>query len=121
MSNKKPNEIIRNLREDNDLNQAKIAKIIGTSQQYYSKYERGKFEIPLRTMIALADYYEVSLDYLAGRTDCAQGVYGLNKDIVKDYSVSKLISDILSLNNNGRRYIVEYIDFQKSKNSKRRD
>ena len=46
-----------------------IAKVIGTSQSYYAQYESGKRAIPLERMIALAKYYNVSLDYLAGLID----------------------------------------------------
>ena len=64
---KQLNEIIRDLREDHDLKQSDIAGILGTSQQYYSKYEAGKFELPVRFLIKLADYYGVSADYLLGK------------------------------------------------------
>lgn len=59
---------IKDLREDSDLTQAQIAKILMCDQSLYSKYERGEREIPLRFLITLSDYYNVSLDYLAGRT-----------------------------------------------------
>ncbi len=60
---------LRDLREDHDLTQAQAAKIIGTSQQHYGKYENGKIVIPFDRAIVLAEYYEVSLDYIAGRTN----------------------------------------------------
>ena len=60
---------LRDLREDADKSQEEIAKIIGTSQSYYAQYENGKRAIPLERMIALAKYYNVSLDYLAGLID----------------------------------------------------
>lgn len=53
-------EIIRELREDRDLKQADVAKVLGTSQQYYSKYETGKYEMPIHCVTALADFYGVS-------------------------------------------------------------
>ena len=49
-------EIIRELREDRDLKQADVAKVLGTSQQYYSKYETGKYEMPIHCVTALADF-----------------------------------------------------------------
>ena len=55
-------EIIRELREDRDLKQADVAKVLGTSQQYYSKYETGKYEMPIHCVTALADFYGVSTD-----------------------------------------------------------
>lgn len=60
---------IRDLREDNDLTQNEIAKILMCDQSLYSKYERGEREIPLNLLIILADYYKTSLDYLTYRTD----------------------------------------------------
>ena len=61
-------EIIRDLREDHDLRQAQIARLLKTTQQVYSRYEKGQNEIPLRHLITLAKFYNVSLDYIAGLT-----------------------------------------------------
>ena len=60
---------IRDLREDADKTQAEIAEYLGTTAQYYGKYEKGERELPLSRAIELADFYGVSLDFLAGRTN----------------------------------------------------
>lgn len=60
---------IRNLREDSDLTQSQIAEYLGTSQTMYARYERGANEMPVRHLIRLAQYYNVSLDYLCGLTN----------------------------------------------------
>ena len=60
---------IRELREDNDKTQREVAEYLGTPYQYYSVYERGGSEISFERAIALAKYYNVSLDYIAGLTD----------------------------------------------------
>ena len=60
---------LKNLREDADKNQEEIAKIIGTSQSYYAQYENGKRAIPFERVVILAEYYNVSLDYIAGFID----------------------------------------------------
>ena len=60
---------IRDLREDNDLTQQQISKILLCDQSLYSKYERGERDIPIALLIKLADYYNTSIDYLVGRTD----------------------------------------------------
>lgn len=60
---------MRDLREDNDKTQQEIAEILNTSQTMYARYERGANELPIRHLITLADYYNVSTDYLLGRTD----------------------------------------------------
>lgn len=58
--------IIRNLREDSDKTQQEIAEFLGTSQTMYARYERGANEMPIRHLLKLARYYNVSLDYLCG-------------------------------------------------------
>ena len=60
---------IREIREDKDLSQSDIAKLLKTTQQQYSKYELGIRSIPLEKLDILADYYDTSIDYLVGRTD----------------------------------------------------
>ena len=60
---------LRDLREDADLNQTDIAEYLGIQQTVYSRYERGVRTIPLEHLIRLADFYNVSLDYLVGRTN----------------------------------------------------
>ena len=61
---------LRDLREDNDLSQVECAKIAYISKNSYIRYETGEREPPFDVMINLANYYKVSLDYIAGRTDC---------------------------------------------------
>ena len=60
-------ENIRNLREDNDKKQIELAEYLNIKQTTYSKYELGKINIPIEVFIKLADYYDVSIDYLVGR------------------------------------------------------
>lgn len=60
---------IRDLREDNDMNQSEMAKLLGVSQQTYSRYESHTTEIPLESLIWLAEYYNTSVDYLLGITN----------------------------------------------------
>ncbi len=59
---------IRDLREDRDLNQKEIAAYLMCDQSLYSKYERGERPLPLEYADKLADFYNVSIDYLVGRT-----------------------------------------------------
>ena len=60
---------IRDLREDMDLTQSQVAKVLNTTQGYYSKYELGKREIPLHHIITLCKLYDVSADYILGFTN----------------------------------------------------
>lgn len=60
---------IRDLREDKDLTQAQMGKILSCSQRVYSNYERGDIDIPTSTLVKIADFHKVSVDYLLNRTD----------------------------------------------------
>ena len=60
---------LKDLREDHDLKQEEIAKILNISQTNYSKYELEKVNIPISSLIVLADFYNTSIDYLIGLTD----------------------------------------------------
>ena len=60
---------MRDLREDRDKTQQEIARVLGTSQTMYARYERGANELPIRHLITLCRYYGVSADYLLGLKD----------------------------------------------------
>lgn len=63
---------IRDLREDRDMTQTQIAKILGMSQTGYSKYETGENDVPTAILIKLARYYNTSIDYILGETNNPQ-------------------------------------------------
>lgn len=60
---------LRDLREDREVNQTEIAKMLGMSQTGYSKYETGENDIPTEVLIKLARYYDTSIDYILGETN----------------------------------------------------
>ena len=63
------NNRLKDMREDHDLEQKDVAAILGISRQYYSRYELGQVDLPIRHYITLANYYNVSIDYLCGAID----------------------------------------------------
>lgn len=63
---------IRDLREDRDWSQKELSEQLGMSQTGYSKYETGENDVPVRVLVALAEIYGTSVDYLLGRTDVSQ-------------------------------------------------
>ena len=71
---KQVGERMRFLREGIKLSQAKIAAIIGTTQTSINRYETGNGSPPLKVLLWYADYFDVSMDYLFGRTDKPQGM-----------------------------------------------
>lgn len=68
---------IRDLRIDHDMTQAQIAEILGTTKNQVGKYERGEQEMPIKHLMTLCDYYEVSADYILGMPKGRP--YGLSK------------------------------------------
>ena len=60
---------IRNLREDMDMTQTDMAKVLFISQRTYSYYASGGHDIPTEVLVRIADFYQVSVDYLLNRTD----------------------------------------------------
>lgn len=112
-------ELFRGLREDHDYSQSDVAEILGISQQHYSKYETGEYELPLRHFITLAEHYGVSADYLIGRC-----TYGEKKQlemiyVTRDYTCEKLVQDTLSLSEHGRKSVVEYVELQRLKENQK--
>lgn len=71
---------LKDLREDNDLYQKDIAKILNISQTGYSKYETETNDIPTNILIKLALYYETSIDYILGLTNDRKIFYKPNKN-----------------------------------------
>ena len=71
---------VRDLREDNDLYQKDIAKILKVTQQQYSMYEQGIRLIPIDKLDILADFYETNTDYLLGRTNVKTPYPAIKKD-----------------------------------------
>ena len=110
-------ELFRELREDHDCSQSEVAAVLGISQQHYSKYENGEYEIPLRHFITLAEYYGVSADYLIGRCSYDEKKHLELVYVTRDCSCEKLLR-ILSLDEHGRASVVEYVGLQKLKGEK---
>lgn len=67
---------IQDLRTDADMSQKQLSEILHISQRSYSHYETGSRNIPVEMLIRLANYYDISVDYLVGRTDKKE----MNKD-----------------------------------------
>lgn len=103
------NEIIRGLREDNDLTQIYVSRILKIAQQTYSNYETGAFEIPCRHIIALATFYNVTTDYLLGLSDFKAPAQILSKAASSQSSMGLLFTDIISLNTSDKKAVVDYV------------
>ena len=108
-------DIIRALREDNDYTQSIVAAKLGISQQYYSKYETGEYELPIRHLITLAGLYHVSLDYLAGISTFSNRPKELEAYVADGVTAGQLMNDILALSPDGKSAVADYVALQKLK------
>jgi transcriptional regulator with XRE-family HTH domain len=70
---------LRDLREDRDLTQKELSEILHCSQQVYSNYELGQRDIPTQILMALADFYDTTTDYILGRTNRRENPFGKRK------------------------------------------
>lgn len=116
-------DLFRDLREDHDLSQSDIASVLGISQQHYSKYETGEYELPLRHFITLAEYYKVSADYLIGRCSYDEKNAMDMIYVTRDCTCEELVRDIFSLGEQGRKSVIEYVELlqlkERQKNNRR--
>ena len=102
-------EILRDLREDSDLSQRDVAEKLGVTPQQYSQYENGVSEIPLHRFIKLVEIFDVSADYLLGRTQRPENRSFRNVQVTKDCSCTALLNAVLSLSEEDREAAVEYV------------
>lgn len=71
------------LRTDNDLTQEKVAKILNTSKQTYGRYENGQRKLSIEDLIKLAEFYNVSTDYILGLSDEKEKIVVKNNNKVE--------------------------------------
>lgn len=110
-------EMIRDLREDRDLKQKTVATHLGISQQTYSNYENGHREIPTWAVIALANYYKVSTDYLLGTDSDYPGSTNLNSAYLDNVTMHDVMYDLQNLKQEDRQDLMKYIRYLKHNDS----
>lgn len=108
---KATSEIIRELREDNNLKQAQVAEHLGISQQAYSNYELGSYEFPSRHLIKLSEFYHVTTDYLLGKTSYKKYMGHLEAPFISHMSLGEYLSMAVDLSMESRRHLVKYTRF----------
>lgn len=97
---------IKDLREDKDLTQEKIAQILHMHKTQYQRYENAEYNSFFEAMIEIANYYKVSLDYIAGRTNDKRG---LSRSEMNEQE-TLLIKNFRSLSENGKGKILERME-----------
>ncbi len=107
---------IRDLREDKDMKQTEIAKLLNVGLSTYQRYERGELRIYLDTSIELANFYNVSLDYIAGRTNDKRGL--TKSELSEDET--QMIKIYRSLSENGKGKIMERLEIVEEQENEER-
>lgn len=106
-------EILRDLRQDHDLTQETVANYLGLEQQSYSNYENGNRSIPLPVVIKLADYYQVSTDYLLRAGSDHPDCFDLKNTYMSNTTLHDILYEIQKLAPDNRRLLLRFIDYLK--------
>lgn len=100
---------LKTLRQQKGVSQQLLADFVLVSQQSINKYENHKVEPDIDTIVKIADYFDVSVDYLIGRTDVKHSAEKLNYNDL-NISESKMINKFRALNDNQKECIINLID-----------
>jgi len=111
-------KVIAELRAEKDITQKQLAEILNLSSSAISNYENGIHTPDLATLNKMADYFNVTLDYLSGRTGyrCPPNI--LTEYITTDYTVTDIINTVISLDSTSRNSVSDYTDYIKHKHFK---
>ena len=104
-------ERLRLLREKNGKTQEDISKVIGTTQQIYSRHETNKPELPVRHLLNLSSYYNVSTDYLLGRIDYPKIAPEFSNSLIQNVTIGDFVCRIDSFNSKSKRLLVDYVNY----------
>ena len=104
-------ERLRLLREKNGKTQEDISKVIGTTQQIYSRYETNKTELPVRHLLNLSSYYNVSTDYLLGGIDYPKIAPEFSNSLIQNVTIGDFVCRIDSFNSKSKRLLVDYVNY----------
>ena len=110
MAEKDSSNILKSLREERGMTQTGVAEVLGIAQQTYSKYETGDYDLPVRHLVKLSEFYRVTADYILGMTKFRGTIKDLNVMIRPDTSFGQLISDILQLEPGARAQVADYVE-----------
>ena len=110
-------ELLAKLRKEQGVLQKDIAAYLGVTVATISNYEKGVHSPDYETLVKLADYFNVSTDYLLQRTDYKAGINILNKQLVTDYTVSDLLNTLMQLDQHSMESLLDYYELLSLRNS----
>lgn len=104
-------ERLRLLREKNGKTQEEVSRVIGTTQQIYSRYETSKTELPVRHLLNLSSYYNVSTDFLLGRIDYPKIPPEFSNYLIQNVTIGDFVCRIDSFSGKSKRQLVDYVNY----------
>jgi transcriptional regulator with XRE-family HTH domain len=110
--------ILAKLRKEKGLGQKELSALLNLSVGTISNYENSVHAPDLNTLCRLADYFEVTTDYLLGRTDYRCPPEALKDYVVSDYTVCKVVNTILSFDSEKRNSVLMYLDYMKDSHNR---
>lgn len=103
-------DVLSDLRKDKHLGQKDLAKYLSISVSTISNYETGTHEPDFETLCKIADLFDVSADYLLGRTNIPYDLKKLSKPLRNGTSLNKIIQTVVSLDNKNLDFMIDYLD-----------
>ena len=113
-------KLLAKLRRERGLLQKEVAKHLNMTVATVSNYEKGVHLPDLNTLIKLADFYDVSTDYLLQRTDYKASIDTLNYRLSADYTVSDLLNTVVELDAHNTQALMDYYELLMLRNSIKR-
>lgn len=106
---------IAELRKEKKVGQKEVAALLSMSVPTISNYEKNVHAPDLPTLCKLADYYQVTTDYILGRTNYRCTPEVLDDYLTSDYTVNNIVNTLLTLNPDAREEVIHFVDYIKNK------
>ena len=113
-------ELLATLRKERGVLQKEVATYLNVTVATISNYEKGVHSPDLDTLILLADFFDVSTDYLLQRTNYKSSLNVLNRHLTPDYTVCDLLNTIVELDTHNTKALLDYYDLLLLRNSMKR-
>ena len=110
-------ELLAKLRKEKGILQKELATYLNVTVATISNYEKGVHSPDYETLVKLADFFDVSTDYLLQRTEYKSSIQTLNQKLVVNYTVSELVNAILQLDQNSMTALIDYYELLSLRNS----
>ena len=110
-------ELLASLRRERGILQKELAAYLNVTVATISNYEKGVHAPDYETLVKLADFFDVSTDYLLQRTEYKSSIQTLNQKLVVNYTVSELVNAILQLDQNSMTALIDYYELLSLRNA----